>query len=50
MLLGSDRTALLGVALWGLGIGVDEWLMVAAIAEMVAATRRASAYGRFTSA
>jgi MFS family permease len=48
--LGSEWLALVGVALWGLGIGVHESIMAAAIAEMVPATRRGSAYGIFTTA
>jgi predicted MFS family arabinose efflux permease len=48
--LGSDWVALVGVALWGLGIGVHESIMAAAVAEMVPSTRRGSAYGVFTTA
>jgi hypothetical protein len=34
--------------LWGLGIGIHETLMSAAIAQLVSAARRARAYGIFT--
>ncbi|WP_204117431.1 MFS transporter [Paraburkholderia sp. C35] len=40
--------ALLGVALWGLGMGVHESIIPAAVAPMIAAGRRASAFGAFT--
>jgi predicted MFS family arabinose efflux permease len=46
--LGSEWIALIGVALWGVGIGVHESIMAAAVAEMIPATRRGSAYGIFT--
>lgn len=46
--LGSFWPALLGMALWGLGIGVHESIIPAAVAPMVRADRRASAYGLFT--
>jgi len=46
--LGSFWVALIGVALWGLGIGVHESIIPAAVAPMVPAQRRASAYGLFT--
>jgi MFS family permease len=46
--LGGFWIALLGVALWGLGIGVHESIMAAAVAQMVPVQRRASAYGLFT--
>ncbi len=42
--------ALAGVVLWGLGVGVHESTLAAAIATMVPARRRASAYGLFTAA
>ena len=45
--LGGAWLALVGVAVWGLGIGVHESIMAAAVAEMVAADRRGSAYGLF---
>jgi MFS family permease len=46
--LGGFWVALVGVALWGLGIGVHESIIPAAVAHMVPAHRRASAYGLFT--
>lgn len=46
--LGNFWVALVGVALWGLGIGVHESIIPAAVATMVPAQRRASAYGLFT--
>jgi predicted MFS family arabinose efflux permease len=46
--LGSFWGALLGVALWGLGMGVHESIIPAAVAPMVSSQRRASAYGLFT--
>ena len=46
--LGNAWIALLGVALWGLGIGVHESLIPAAVTRMVPLQRRASAYGLFT--
>lgn len=39
--------AVLGMALWGIGMGAQESILRAAIAEMVPADRRASAYGVF---
>ncbi|WP_069801807.1 MFS transporter [Thermogemmatispora onikobensis] len=46
--LGGFWLALLGVVLWGLGMGVHESLIPAAVALMVPGHRRASAYGIFT--
>ncbi len=45
---GGFWTALVGMGFWGLGIGVHESLIPAAVAPLVAANRRASAYGLFT--
>ena len=45
---GSFPVALVGMALWGLGIGVHESIIPAAVAPMVPKARRASAYGLFT--
>jgi MFS family permease len=39
--------AFIGMALWGLGMGAQESIMRAVIAEMIPANRRASAYGIF---
>jgi predicted MFS family arabinose efflux permease len=46
--LGGFWTALIGIALWGLGMGVHESLIPAAVAPVVPSNRRASAYGLFT--
>ena len=46
--LGGFWAILVGVSLWGLGMGVQESLIPAAVAPMVAPDRRASAYGLFT--
>jgi MFS family permease len=46
--LGGPFAALVGVSLWGLGMGVHESIMPAAVAPMVPSEHRASAYGLFT--
>lgn len=46
--LGGFWAILAGVSLWGLGMGVQESLIPAAVAPMVAPDRRAFAYGLFT--
>ena len=46
--LGGFWAALLGAALWGLGMGVHESIVPAAVAPMVPPHLRASAYGLFT--
>lgn len=46
--LGGFWPALIGVALWGIGMGVHESIVPAAVARMVPRERRASAYGLFT--
>jgi MFS family permease len=46
--LGGSSAALIGMALWGLGMGVHESIIPAAVALMVPAERRGSAYGVFT--
>jgi MFS family permease len=46
--LGRFWLALVGVALWGLGMGVHESIIPAAVTTMVPQQRRASAYGIFT--
>jgi MFS family permease len=46
--LGGFWAALVGIALWGLGMGVHESIVPAAVALMVPKERRASAYGLFT--
>jgi MFS family permease len=45
--LGGLNLAFLGMALWGVGMGAQESIMRAAIAEMVPMDRRGSAYGIF---
>ena len=46
--LGGFWLALIGAAVWGLGMGVHESIIPAAVATMVPVNRRASAYGLFT--
>jgi MFS family permease len=46
--LGGFWIALLGAAVWGLGMGVHESIIPAAVAPMAPASRRASAFGLFT--
>lgn len=46
--LGGFGVALLGVALWGMGMGVHESIIPAAVTPMVPQARRASAFGLFT--
>ena len=46
--LGGPWLALVGVSLWGLGMGVHESIIPAAVAPMVPLARRGSAYGVFT--
>jgi predicted MFS family arabinose efflux permease len=46
--LGGFWIALLGAAIWGLGMGVHESIIPAAVAPMVPSQRRASAFGLFT--
>jgi MFS family permease len=48
--LGGFWASLVGVSLWGLGMGVHESIIPAAVAPMVSPDRRASAYGLFTGA
>ena len=45
--LGGPALTLVGVVLWGVGIGVHDSIMQAAVAEMVPSGRLASAYGLF---
>lgn len=47
---GGFWIALVGIGLWGLGMGVSESIIPAAVATMVPANRRPSAYGLFTGA
>ena len=46
--LGGFWTALIGAAIWGVGFGVHESIIPAAVAPMVPVQRRASAFGLFT--
>ena len=46
--LGGFWLALVGAAVWGVGMGVHESIIPAAVAPMVPAARRASAFGLFT--
>jgi len=46
--LGGFPAALLGVVIWGIGIGVHESVIPAAVAPLVAPNRRAFAFGLFT--
>lgn len=46
--LGGFAAVVAGAALWGLGMGVHESVIPAAVATMVPRARRASAYGIFT--
>lgn len=48
--LGGFWMALGGIALWGLGMGVHESIIPAAVAAMVPQQRRPSAYGTFSAA
>jgi predicted MFS family arabinose efflux permease len=48
--LGGFWVALIGAAVWGLGMGVHESIIPAAVTPMVPASRRASAFGLFTAA
>jgi MFS family permease len=45
---GGFWAALVGAAIWGLGMGVHESIIPAAVAPMVPTQRRASAFGLFT--
>jgi MFS family permease len=46
--LGGFGAALVGAVIWGLGMGVHESIVPAAVAPMAPPQRRASAYGLFT--
>jgi MFS family permease len=46
--LGGFWTALIGAAIWGLGMGAHESIIPAAVTPMVPNERRASAFGLFT--
>lgn len=44
---GNFSVVLIGMGLWGMGMGAQESIMRAAIAEMVPITRRGAGYGIF---
>jgi predicted MFS family arabinose efflux permease len=46
--LGNKWIALIGTILWGLGVGLHETVMAAAVAQMAPAFRRARAFGVFS--
>lgn len=46
--LGGFWTALIGAAIWGLGMGVHELIIPAVVTPLVPTHRRASAFGLFT--
>jgi MFS family permease len=48
--LGDFRAALVGMVLWGVGMGVQESVLRAAVADMAPPGRRGSAYGIFNGA
>lgn len=48
--LGGFYFALIGMVLWGIGMGAQESIMRAAIADIIPADRRGSAYGIFNTA
>lgn len=48
--LGGFEFALIGMVLWGVGMGAQESIVRAAVAEMVSPNRRGSTYGIFNSA
>lgn len=48
--LGGFWMAVTGAALWGLGMGVHESIVPAAVAHLVSPNKRPSAYGMFTGA
>jgi MFS family permease len=45
--LGGFYAVIIGIALWGIGMGAQESIMRAAIANMIPANKRGSAYGFF---
>jgi len=50
LFLGTGGAVVLGVVFWGVGLGAQESVMRAAVAEMVPTERRGSAYGIFGTA
>lgn len=47
VLFGNGQRGLLGMTLWGIGMGVQESILKAAVAGVVPAEKRGSAYGIF---
>ncbi|WP_445243937.1 hypothetical protein [Microcoleus sp. S13_B4] len=47
VLFGNGHRGLLGMTLWGIGMGVEESILKAAAAQLVPANNRGSAYGVF---
>jgi MFS-type transporter involved in bile tolerance (Atg22 family) len=45
--MGGFYASLIGMALWGVGMGAQESIMRAAVAGMVSADKRGTAYGIF---
>jgi len=45
---GNIEVSVLGAALWGMGMGVHESIIPAAVAPMIGRSKRASAFGMFT--
>jgi MFS family permease len=50
VLLGAPAAAMAGVAVWGLGMGTQESVLRAGVAELAPPGRRAAAYGTFGAA
>lgn len=48
--MGNQTLAMIGMGLWGIGMGAQESVMRAAVATMVPSERRGSAYGIFNAA
>lgn len=46
--LGNSHLAIVGMILWGIGMGAQESILKAAVAGMVPMEKRASAYGTFS--
>jgi MFS-type transporter involved in bile tolerance (Atg22 family) len=47
VLLGGSAMAVIGLVLWGVGMGAQESIVRAALAAMIPADRRGAAYGTF---
>ena len=47
MFFGKSALAVLGMALWGINMGAQDTLLKAAIAPLIAAGRRTTAFGLF---